>query len=322
MSEPSLWTVTSYYNPTGSRRRREHFQTFRHYLGTPLLAVELSSTGAYELCASEADILLQVSGESFLWQKERLLNLAIGALPAAASHVAWIDCDIIIAQPDWPAQAISAMDAGASIVQLFESAFHLGPDFAFPDPPDFEQLKARCIFREQSATSLFVTGGYSLPLQQTTRAAAAAGVAGIPVSHGQAWAAKRSVVGRAGLYDACIIGGGDKAFALACFGLSEALAAHRPMTGSHFAHYRRWAQSLADAAAGAPSFIACDLFHLWHGAYADRHYDARHLALARSGFDPERHLKVASNGSWAWTHAAGYAIRGLVKDYFASRREA
>ena len=88
-----MWAITSYYNPVRYKRRLSNYRLFRANLGVPLVAVELSFDGQFELTEKDADILLQISGGAVLWQKERLLNLAIKAVPPNASSIAWIDCD-------------------------------------------------------------------------------------------------------------------------------------------------------------------------------------------------------------------------------------
>jgi len=50
--------------------------------------VELSFDGRFELTDDDADILVQLSGGAVLWQKERLLNLALNAVPSAVKNVA------------------------------------------------------------------------------------------------------------------------------------------------------------------------------------------------------------------------------------------
>jgi len=44
-----LWAITSYFNPMGYKSRPANYRTFRKYLTAPLLAVELSFTGTFEL---------------------------------------------------------------------------------------------------------------------------------------------------------------------------------------------------------------------------------------------------------------------------------
>jgi hypothetical protein len=57
---------------------------FRANLGAPLVTVELSFDGRFELTDQDADVLIQLCGGALLWQKERLLNLALKAVPSNA----------------------------------------------------------------------------------------------------------------------------------------------------------------------------------------------------------------------------------------------
>src|SRR5579864_1198351 len=100
-STQKLWAITAYFNPTGSRRRLTNYRLFRKWLPLPLVTVELSFAGDFELGAEDADILIQLKEGDTLWQKERLLNVALNALPISCTMVVWLDCDIIIGGQDW-----------------------------------------------------------------------------------------------------------------------------------------------------------------------------------------------------------------------------
>ena len=80
-------------------------QAFRSNLGVPLVTIELSFDGAFELEKGDAEILIQISGGAVVWQKERLLNLALKAVPSEVVKIAWLDCDLIIERPDWVDEA-------------------------------------------------------------------------------------------------------------------------------------------------------------------------------------------------------------------------
>src|SRR5437868_14501260 len=98
-----LWAITSFFNPAGYQRRLRNFHQFRRHLGVPLLAVELTFGDARPaLSRGDADILVECSDGDVMWQKERLLNLAVERLPASCRYVAWIDCDLIFDNDDWP----------------------------------------------------------------------------------------------------------------------------------------------------------------------------------------------------------------------------
>jgi hypothetical protein len=103
LASDNLWAVTSYFNPVGYRRRRENFRVFREQLTLPLVAVELSFNGCFELQPEDAEILIQIHGRDVMWQKERLLNVAVQSLPAACTQVAIVDCDVVFVRPDWTA---------------------------------------------------------------------------------------------------------------------------------------------------------------------------------------------------------------------------
>ena len=91
----SLWAITSYFNPQGFERRRQAYRQFRRALTVPLVTVELGYDGRFDLGPDNADVFLAVPGSDLLWQKERMLNLALQLLPPECDVVAWLDCDIL-----------------------------------------------------------------------------------------------------------------------------------------------------------------------------------------------------------------------------------
>ena len=128
----ALWVITSFFNPAGYRRRLQNYRQFRAALHVPLAAVELSFNGVWELEKHDADILMRVTDGDVMWQKERLLNLAVRQLPPDCEFVAWIDADVLMQDPDWSQQAVAAL-ASVPLVQLFSEARDLGPDGEIPE---------------------------------------------------------------------------------------------------------------------------------------------------------------------------------------------
>src|SRR4029079_5414180 len=110
--------VTSFFNPLGSRRRRENFRNFRRELNVPLIAVELSYDGNLELGADDAEIIVRVRGRDVMWQKERLLHAALDVVPETCRYVAFLDCDIVFANRDWVGHTREMLDDFA-LVQPF-----------------------------------------------------------------------------------------------------------------------------------------------------------------------------------------------------------
>src|SRR5262249_46941224 len=95
MKAPTLWAISSYFNPAGFRRKLANYRLFRERLIVPLVTVELAYGPNFQLTEGDADVLVQIRGRDVMWQKERLLNLALQALPGECKNVVALDCDII-----------------------------------------------------------------------------------------------------------------------------------------------------------------------------------------------------------------------------------
>src|SRR5262245_28782478 len=115
---PGLWAITSYFNPLHYRTRAENYRVFQQHLRVPLLTVEQGYDGRFDLDRGDATTLVQVPARDVMWQKERLLNLALESLPADCEIVVWLDADILFDRDDWPERAVEALDSSV-MAQLF-----------------------------------------------------------------------------------------------------------------------------------------------------------------------------------------------------------
>lgn len=307
--EGPLWAVTSYFNPAGFRTRLENYQTFRAHLEVPLLTVEASFDGRFVLAAEDAEILIQRAASSVLWQKERLLNIAIAHLPDACETVCWLDSDLIFAARDWPARTRRALEDHA-LVQLYSQRVNLrrGCLPCRVGPGDVESTVG--------AVAEKVASGRASPddLQDANAPVSGASTAGL------AWAARRELLDRNGLYDACILGTGDRAILCAALGNPAYGSRAVRMTNAHARHYQRWATSFFASAGGRIGCVDGQIFHLWHGDLRERRYSERQTLLARHAFDPATDIAIDGEGCWRWSTAKP-ALHSEVRDYFASRRE-
>lgn len=319
-SDPSapLWVVTSYFNPTGSRNRLENYRAFRRNLRAPLLTVELAAPGRQQLHADDADMLLSLDGEPFLWQKERLINLGIAALPAHVQFVAWVDCDVIFERDDWPGLAQAALERDAGLLHLFREAVHL-PEHDQSTWTAASAAAATALLREPSL-------GYAAGMGRGAEALracydpASRRAHGTVSATGMALAARRESLAE-GLYDMAIVGGGDAIMMCAALGLLGEDFIHRQANPFEFACIEQWAARARKAGLFAP-FRDLDqrAYHLWHGELSNRKYGRRHQLTAAAGFDPRRHLQRAANGTWAWAPGQDALAEG-VRSYFIERRE-
>ncbi|MCU0936215.1 MAG: hypothetical protein MUF66_09135, partial [Gammaproteobacteria bacterium] len=286
-----LWSITCYFNPLGYRRRRENYRIFRRHLAGPLLTVEWSRDGIFELAAGDADVLVQAAGGDLLWQKERLLNLALEALPDACEAVAWLDGDVVFARDDWREATLERLGDHA-LVQPFGSVHYLGPEAV-------SGHARTAVFRPtRSLHSVRAFASHHLLGRDVDARIDNGG--NEPCTPGMAWAARRSLLQMHGFYDASICGGGDSAIAYAATGRTRDLLRRRPMSPMQREHYLAWAEGFARAADRAVGCVAGDLYHLWHGDLRDRQYRQRFVALAELAFDPFRHITLDRGGCWRW----------------------
>ena len=313
---PELWAITSYFNPRRYRRRLANYRTFRRHLAVPLVTVEWSCDGAFELTASDADVLIQLGSPDLLWQKERLLNLAFAGVPRHVDRIAWLDCDVVFARPDWWREALRVLDRDV-LVQLFSVCHDLGvaaPDGAFDavDTIDSAESFVHISRRPGTEAMLFERLWGSEPVDGTV-------VRRLRLS-GLAWAARRELIERHGLYDACILGAGDRAHACAAFGKQAVARQGWLQNARQRDHYLRWSEPFAEDVRGRIGLVAGELFHLWHGSIAARRYRDRFIQFERFGFDPFDDIALDGAGLWRWASPKTEMHR-FVADYFSDRRE-
>lgn len=301
-----LWAVTSYFNPAAYRRKLLNYRVFRKRLAAPLVAVELSQSGLFELAPGDADLLIQLRGGDVMWQKERLLNVAIGHLPGECTCVAWIDCDIVFDRQDWVSAAVSELDR-FSVCQLFRTVYHQRRD-----APDGAVGREFAFLQEDSI-------GYASCLGLVTSTASTTD--GIPgtFKRGLAWCARREVLAEHGLYDCNVIGNGDTMLAFAATGQVEQLIADIGFTPAHADDYRRWAARFRRDVKGL-GYIGGDIFHLWHGERLLRQYRARHEILRAFNYDPAADIALDAPGCWRW-NSPKLEMHRRVREYFWQRDE-
>ncbi len=304
-----LWAITAYFNPARYRTRLNNFHTFRANLRAPLAVVELSLDTEFDLRREDADLLIQIPCGDPLWQKERLLNVALAALPAACTCVAWLDCDLIFDRDDWVCRAEQAL-ARLAMIQLFEHMYDLPPGHHRPVPGAAgQQPPIECAVRQFQRA----------PADEETlrlRSGAAARLCGL----GLAWAARRDILDAHGLYDACILGSGDRALLCAAVGRFNDCTAAIRMNARQVEHYLCWARRFHQAVDGRLGFLEGEIYHLWHGELHNRRYRERHEDFAAFGFDPFTDIVLGPGGAWQWSGTKPH-LRQFFLNYFANRRE-
>jgi hypothetical protein len=303
-----MWAITAYYNFARSKRRLSNYRIFRANLRVPLVTVELSFDGQFDLTKKDADILIQISGGAVLWQKERLLNIALKSVPAAVSIIAWVDCDVIFGRLDWVAQAEVKLRDN-DFVQLFSDVVDLSADEVEPRNEHVVISPSACgivSLKETDEEQAFNIPQDNLKTRRGIR--------------GLAWAGKKKIIDEHGFYDTLIIGSGDRAMAYAMYGRFDDLMHSLCMNEVRKKHYLRWADPFFKVVRGRVGYVPGTLYHLWHGEIENRRYATRHNMLSDFDFNPDTDIRIGSSGAWEWARPRG-DLASFLAQYFVNRDE-
>lgn len=305
LAEPAainrLVAITTYFNPCGYRRPRENYDRFAAGLaaaGVELLTAELTfDDEPFQIAESERGLRIRGRRDRhLLWQKERLLNLLIQRLPTGVDAVAWLDCDVLFLNPNWPAETREALSRH-QVVQLFESPYHLHPGGRL------EPMRPSCGWaykhRNGSATHLHAH------------------------HPGFAWAARADILRRFGLLDDVVTGGGDSLMLKGFMGRTL-YGLERAISPAWLSRVERWASAFHSACGGAVGYVGGSILHLWHGSTENRRYLDRWKYLTDSEFSPDDDLDQDAAGLWVWSDRARREKPAMIRqvaDYFAERQE-
>jgi len=314
---PRLWAITSYFNPMGYRTRRANYRIFRENLKVPLLTVEQGHGGKFELGREDATILVQIASRDVMWQKERLLNLAVKALPRDCETVVWLDSDILFEREDWPQRAMEELER-AAMVQLFSRVGYLPAEVDYSRP-----LAEQSYLERRSTASGLVAGGLEQNALVTSLETLKSHGMATDYSNGHAWAMRRETLEQGEFYEAMIVGGGDYVFLQAAIGQFEVVRSSHGWTSPdsrQYRHFLRWANRFHRIVQGRIGLVPGNIFNLWHGELPNRQYLPRHRILIAHDFDPERDIAVDEKGSLRW-NSDKPALHQAVREYFQRRQE-
>lgn len=302
-----MWAITCYFNFLHYQSKNKNYKHFHAKLGIPLITVEFSLDGIFELTKDDADILIQINGGAMLWQKERLLNIAIKAIPDGVENVAWLDCDVLFDNPAWHIEASEKLNT-ERVIQLFSRAVYFNKDQIDPS------LQANCYSVKGSIYAIQREGKVAY-LSESEEARKQD-----PIHPGFAWAAKKTLLQEVGLYDKAIIGGGDSLFVCALYNEHDELSKHFQFNQEIKKHYAKWAKAIYEKVESRIGFIDGTVFHLWHGDLKKRRYFERYNDLAKIGFDPGQDIKIIPSGAIDWARPR-LDLEHFMTEYFQGRDE-
>ena len=280
----NLAAVTAWFNPSGSVERQTAENRFYKEWprGIPL----------FPACKSTA---------APIWQKERLLNLAIRNLPASVEKVIWIDGDLLVDSPMWATDISAALDKWPVIQPWTEASFQGPAGEPIAGPMGHKTVPSVPFANDCRLTLAMATGETAAP-------------SGLPTNAwpGFCWAVRRDVLESiGGLYEYDLSGPNDVLMSLAFYGDFNNFFLMR-YNGEFKRNFQPWAERAYKIVQGNVGYVPATLTHLWHGPFDQRKYLQRTVQLYAAGYDPARDVGTASDGTLVLTDACPPDVRRMA----------
>lgn len=296
--------ITCYFNPCAYENRRVGYERFAVGLenqNVPLWTIEAALSGQPFVIPDNGRVLyVRLPEDGWLWQKERMLNLLLRQLPTSITKVAWVDCDLLFHNDQWGQLAIDALNTWP-VVQLFDYVLWLGPND--------EVLTWNGVADKKP--SLASVACHFPKKARDTRIGAT----------GFAWAGRREILERHGLYEKDVTGGGDVEIAAAFYGWFD----HRVVvhgTNGMRQDIRDYVANVYKDVRGFVGYLPSSVSHLWHGSRRDRNYTERRDRLVELDFNPMADIEDDPvSRLLRWSDTCNPELKEYVKGYFSSRRE-
>lgn len=308
----TFWGITTFFNPAGYSNKYRNYKIFRKKSkkqGLSLCAVELVfGKGKFELNKNDAEILIQIRGsnKNLMWQKERLLNIALKNLPIDCDKVAWLDGDIIFENKDWIKETSKLLE-DYCVLQPFSISVLL------PKKKTFVNIKK--ISWGLNTRNKIHSRAYNLSKMDGLKIEDYAQLGHV----GFAWAGRKEIFDKIGFYDSIITGSGDL-FMSDAFYNSSIDYHYKPIPKKTMENYKLWRKKAFKLVKGSVFYTPGVLFHLWHGDPKNRNYYSRYFFLEEAKFNPDKDIKIGKNGLFEWASNKP-KLHEDIKNYFFIRQE-
>lgn len=276
--------VSCFFNPHNYKQNQRNLKRYVEVMGHPVQFAELSFNGTY----LTEGISLWGTEKNIMWQKERLLNIAISQLPDRYTKVAWIDADVQFLNCNWLQEASERLEE-CDVIQPFSQVL-------------YSDSEGGIMGRRPSWMKQFVNNGKTTAMES------------IP---GMAWAARREVLSD-GLFDRQIIGGGDTIMAASWTRLSQINPSR--VNTQPFRCYLQQYRDEQKQKVQSVGYLKGDLVHFYHGTRKNRFYCERDALLNHNEYDPQRDIQIDQQGLFEWATPKS-RLHGGLKNYFAARKE-
>jgi hypothetical protein len=347
-----LYAVVPYFNPWRWKSREKHtIRAVKHFVdaGAVVYLVEVgfnrrelafANSGLDGTLANCSVIgadhnfrhrYIGLHTKDELWLKENAINVGVQNMPYNWMQVCWLDSDVHFVRPNWVGECIHKLQH-YKFIQMFSHAQDMGPNYEvlpadYPHSNGIGFAKAWQDGKLDTITQSAHPPGHKhhhhhhhhhhhYPPYE--------GYYGGRVFPGLAWACTRQAweeVG--GLLDIAIWGGGDWHMSHALIEKKEGMM-RADLHHGYQKKVMQWFYRCHTHIRRNIGVMEGTIMHSWHGKKTDRGYNAKHLLLAKVGFDPDRHLKRDYQGLWQLhddRSTAYVQLRDLMRKIAKERNE-
>ena len=179
--------------------------------------------------------VLQIRSNTWVWQRDRIVNKMIQTLPKEFNNIALVDADIFFHDENWWKDA-EKMLKGCVVGQLWENCHH----------------------NHSSMTTDRGISNRDIGIVHT----------------GYAWAARRDFLEEFGLFDRSVVGGNDVFMTAAYCGWARH-PHFSYYTPEFLDYFYNWANRIIRVTKGDVGHLTTDITHMYHGPKQDRNYIGR-----------------------------------------------
>lgn len=359
-----MYGITVYFNPCNYLNRYDNYKTFRtrtKLQGLKLITVELTFGKDRSVLndPEDAEKVIHIKGKrkkNVMWQKERLLNIALENLPDNCTKVCWIDCDIIFQDSDWVKKTSDKLDE-VPIVQPYSVVSLLPKGWRSSGDNNMlwvsgDQTKSSYAYFKIYQLMRFRGDEYNRVFMKTYPNAENIGLSKrydnayldidsdkpkeevvkelellieSYLTPGYCWAATRDLLTKiGGFYDRHIVGGGDN---IIRDGLEDSTIPKIRtclFTEKHLKDIEKYTSKLYSHVKGKG--IGCIdgiILHMYHGTVENRQYFKRYRILLDHNFDPKKHIFINKKGILEWDFKQSHTklLAKKLRKYFKQRSE-
>jgi hypothetical protein len=314
-----LYVLTNVFNTPRFRTIWKHYNEFAHYVlasGAYLVTTEYA-LGEREYAVTkpiegyeDRHIIINVRGESELWVKENLDNIALSHLPESAKYIARIDSDIRFMRSDWVGECIQQLQH-FQVIQMFEVAQDLDVN-SFPyqfntgfvkDWREFGDVKMQ-FSQKKDISSIKVPTVKSLKnIENPYCDECQDGELRVNRFHpGFAWAYRRETLDNlGGLIDIGVLGSGDSHMATALVGKS--MESVHPKTNQNYKDIIvEWEKRALHYVNYNVGYMKGAISHAFHGSKKFRKYGSRWIVLVDHDYNPITDIRKNIQGVYQLNH--------------------